>query len=397
MKKLFPILSIFAFLMILAITIYAKIVNYELNLSSLINIWEGFARLNPDYIPKDFVVYKDGGYDGQFFYILAQFLYNDGSLEFPIVDSFYFRFHRLGLSMVVGSLANIIGWKFYAIICLAMIAFFHVLSSLTMYSILSTKNKFLFLFYLFSAFSILSTHLLVSDSLLVSFCIISLSLLILENGILAIIAGSVYMLLALFVRETSVFVFAPLFLYFLLNKNWKKFIAIMIPLSIYLCFYFYSRSIPIPEPGTLPLKFIDMVDFPLFGFVKSFQGFAIFEIRSWIQNSAKIFLFILYMILLVNLSQLYKAFQEKNWNLVFVMLPLLPLLSVMTIAEEGYWRNFDNLARMFVLTIPLVIFAKELKEDYKDFGFLPATAILTGFIFIRIVFITKQMTYAITQ
>jgi hypothetical protein len=140
-----------------------------------------------------------------------------------------------------------------------------------------------------------------------------------------------------------------------------------------------------------------MVDFPLFGFVKSFQGFAIFEIRSWIQNSAKIFLFILYMILLVNLSQLYKAFQEKNWNLVFVMLPLLPLLSVMTIAEEGYWRNFDNLARMFVLTIPLVIFAKELKEDYKDFGFLPATAILTGFIFIRIVFITKQMTYAITQ
>jgi len=103
------------------------------------------------------------------------------------------------------------------------------------------------------------------------------------------------------------------------------------------------------------------------------------------------------MILLVNLSQLYKAFQEKNWNLVFVMLPLLPLLGVMTIAEEGYWRNFDNLARMFMLTIPLVIFAKELKEDYKDFGFLPATAILTGFIFIRIVFITKQMTYAITQ
>lgn len=397
MKKLFPILSIFAFLMILAITIYAKVQNYDLNLSSLINIWEGFANLNPQYIPSGFVIYKDGGYDGQFFFLLSQFLFNDGSLEFPVLDSFYFRFHRLGLSLVVGSLAHLIGWKFYVIACLSILTFFHILSSLTMYSLLSDKNKKLFLFYLFSAFSFLSTQLLVSDSLLVSFCIISLTLLLFHKSFLTIFLGAVYMLLALFVRETSIFIFGPLLIYFILNRNWKKLTAVLIPLSIYLGFYFYTRSLSIPEPGTLPLKFQDMIDFPLFGFVKSFQGFLIFEIRSWVQNFAKIFLFILYIILILNLTQMRKAIQQKNWNLVLVLLPLLPLLAVMTIAEEGYWRNFDNLARMFVLTIPIVIFAKQIHNEYKDFGFLAASSVLMGFILIRILFITKQMTFFISQ
>ena len=92
-----------------------------------------------------------------------------------------------------------------------------------------------------------------------------------------------------------------------------------------------------------------------------------------------------------------KAIQQKNWNLVLVLLPLLPLLAVMTIAEEGYWRNFDNLARMFVLTIPIVIFAKQIHNEYKDFGFLAASSVLMGFILIRILFITKQMTFFISQ
>lgn len=396
MKRLFPILSIFVFFTLISIIIFLKIRNYNFNLSSLILIWKGFAHLNPSYIPSGFVILDEGGYDGQFFFFLAKYFYNFGDLNFPILDSFFFRFHRLGLSWIVGSFGSIFGWQYYPHIALILLLSFHILSSLTLYSLLTEELKYLFYYYLFSPFSILSTTLLVSDSLMVSFCIISLAFFMFGKNFFHLIAASLYMFFALLIKEAAIFTFAPLILFFLFKKNYRMLAYSIPPLLIYLLFYFISQNISFPHLGTYPLQFKDMVDFPLFGFIKSFEGYDPFNWKHWIQNFGKVFLFIIYALLIFNLFNLFRSFKQRNWKLATLLTPLLPILLLITISEQGYWRNFDNLARMFSLTIPIVIIAKSYSKDYKDYGFLNATFILTGIILFRILFITKSMSFTIS-
>ncbi len=240
MKRLFPILSIFVFLVLISIIIFLRIRNYDFNLSSLILIWKGFADLNPSYIPSGFIIFEEGGYDGQFFFLLAKYLYSVGDVNFPILDSFFFRFHRLGLSWIVGSFGSIFGWQFYPHIALILLLSFHILSSLTLYSLLTEEFKYLFYYYLFSPFSILSATLLVSDSLMVSFCIISLAFFMFGKNLFHLMAASLFMFFALLVKEAAIFAFAPLILFFLFRKNYRILAFSIPPLVIYLLFYLVS-------------------------------------------------------------------------------------------------------------------------------------------------------------
>jgi hypothetical protein len=61
------------------------------------------------------------------------------------------------------------------------------------------------------------------------------------------------------------------------------------PLLIYLLFYFISQNISFPHLGTYPLQFKDMVDFPLFGFIKSFEGYDPFNWNIGFKILAKCF------------------------------------------------------------------------------------------------------------
>ena len=104
LNKLRPIYLICGYLLLLLILTYFKIQPYNYNLSSLIGLWKGFVELNPSLIDKAFVVYNDGGYDGQFFYLIAKSLFTEGLNSFPIMDSFFIRFNRIGLSLLAGFL-----------------------------------------------------------------------------------------------------------------------------------------------------------------------------------------------------------------------------------------------------------------------------------------------------
>jgi hypothetical protein len=144
---------------------------YDFNQSSLINFWEGFHTLNEGYTETEFVIHRKGGYDGQFFFINAKYLYSK-SLPFPKLDSFDLRFSRIGLSIIVGFFCFLTSFKYYSLICLIVLISFHLVSFYILYSILEEKIRHFSLIYLFSPFSINSIFLLVSDSLLISLVII---------------------------------------------------------------------------------------------------------------------------------------------------------------------------------------------------------------------------------
>ena len=143
LNKLRPIYLICGYLLLLLILTYFKIQPYNYNLSSLIGLWKGFVELNPSLIDKAFVVYNDGGYDGQFFYLIAKSLFTEGLNSFPIMDSFFIRFNRIGLSLLAGSLSGIFGFDSYPIITLGLLTLFHIYSFKLLFGILDTELKYL--------------------------------------------------------------------------------------------------------------------------------------------------------------------------------------------------------------------------------------------------------------
>lgn len=408
MKKNFLFLSIFAFFFLILVSILFKIRHYDYNLSSLVGIWEGFRDLNPDYIPPGFVVFREGGYDGQFFFMLAQYLYHYDSLPFPVLDSFFFRFHRLGLSLLTGSLAKILGIEHYPAITLLVLVGFHLLSFRVLHNALHPENRILSLFFLFSPYSLLGIQLLVSDPLLVSLSMIacyalfifhrnlgfSLGLSSFLNALVAIISAS----LALLVRETSLFVFLPLLVFLLVQKQYRT-AALLLPAFLsYTVFLAISQYIPVTEPGTNPLKFLDMIDWPLLGFWKSLEFSGTSNPAQWVRDSVKFFLFLIYIQLGLNSINIYYSWVHRRTDVFRMILFLFPVLcsfGVITIAEQGYWRSFDNLSRMFTLALPSIILAKNSFPEYRDFGFLKTSLVLTAFLVIRSIAITKPMSYTI--
>ncbi|MCC5813468.1 MAG: hypothetical protein JJT78_01820 [Leptospira sp.] len=415
MKKLFPILSSTGFIIFLGILVVLKIRFYDGNLSALIGIWQGFHELNPGYIPAGFVVFQEGGYDGQFFFLLSRYIFESENLPFPILDSFYFRFHRLGLSLLTGYPLSTIGFEYYAGFTLALLTIIHIISFHMMHSALPDKKKYLSLFYLFNPYSILGILLLVSDPLLISLGLIS-SLIIFPidklnfktSGLL--ILAMLLFSLSLLVRETSLFLIAPIMIFSLAYKQYFKIPFLLPPLAIYLGFLIFTQGWKVPNPGTLPLRFLDMIDYPLFGFLKSWEFSELTSnvsmavaMKQILRESVKFLLFFIYLSLCMNIINIYSQWKKHHninrevLGLTVLMIPVLATLGVITIAEQGYWRSFDNLARMFTITTPIIIIAKAKWEGYRDYGFLYLSVALTVFLLIRVGFITKAMGFFIAE
>ncbi|WCL47679.1 hypothetical protein [Leptospira sp. GIMC2001] len=430
MKKRFPILSTVVFLITISFLILWKISQYDWNLSALIGIWSGFAQLNPLYIPDEFILFKEGGYDGQFFFLIARYIYEGSSLPFPTLDSFYFRFHRLGLSIIAGITIPFFGARSYPYSSLFILTSLHIISSCILYKITSRikpsedSNKanikklefkadrlnFLSLFYFLSPFSLLGILLLVSDPLLVSLSIIATYLVLFERLQIMerkvhsrnnkqidyyFIFGVIIFCFALTVRETALFIITPLLLFFIIEKNFKKTLYLFIPIITYICFLLWSQSLEVPFAGTLPLRFLDMIDYPLFGFVKSLEFTDPISVKQIARESIKFFLFAIYLQLIANAWNIFQYTSKSRVYLALLLLPVAGTLGVITIGEQGYWRSFDNLARMFTMTVPIVIIAKAYFPNYKDFGFLYSCGILFLFLIVRVVLITQPMKYVI--
>lgn len=401
MKFSYWFLSSLGFLLVLFFLVLWKVRPYNYELSALIGIWEGFAQLNKDYIPTGFVVFQDGGYDGQFFFFLSRYLIESQNLPFPILDSFYFRYHRIALSWIGGLGIYFFTPSKYPEWVLFILVFFHLASFIALDRLLPENKKYLGYFYLWNPFSIISINLLVSDSLLVSTCILAYyfliqSYLLEHKKIIFYLIGLAMFTLGLFVRETSFTLILPiLFIYYQSHRK-IYLIGFLIPILAYGFFLIHSQIRPIENPGTYPLKFHNMIDFPLFGFLKSLEipsGF-----RELLKEGVKFVLFTMYLQLFCTwiwmIGQITKKYQSYLYSL-FISLTLI--LSIITIAEEGYWRNFDNIARMFTLAIPISLIGKKEIPNYKDFGFLYTSLMLTFLVIIRILFITKPMKYILWQ
>jgi len=307
------------------------------DLSSLIGIWEGFTQLNPEKFPNSFYVHKQGGYDGQFFFLISQGI-SQGKTSDLVLDSYNFRMHRIGFPLLMSPFFKIFGPDSYPIFALYLLWGFTILAFWQLYSF--SSNKTIVILFLFNPFCWNANLLLVADGLFTSFAILTL----VHTWKLEWKRGVVFAGLAFLTRELGILLL-PGLLYYSWGRNRKAFWGFLFFGALAIGYFIYLRSILPIHPGTNPLGFFDMIDYPLFGFFKSF--FSGNELVFPLKEIPKLLHFSLLFLLVCGIIR-------SRWP-YFLFLPLAISLIIPLIGVEGYWRSYDNISRMFALPYALVI------------------------------------------
>ncbi|MDF3820325.1 hypothetical protein P3G55_10460 [Leptospira sp. 96542] len=387
MKRSRLILFVVIYLIFFGFLCYEKTKPYEHSLSSLIGIWEGFYEINPDKTETGFVVYKSGGYDGQFFYFIAKDLFAEDKWEL-IVDSFYFRLHRIGLSILTGLVSSVLGFDHYPIVCLTICNLVFLSSFFCLVDLLPNQFKYLSILYLFSPFSLNANLLLVADSLFVSFGIIGYYFFKKNNHL----SSALLFFLMIFTRELGILFLIPITILKLHERSYKIAFFYFLPILLFLVFLGYGFILSPNHLGTNPLGFRDMTDYPLFGFFKSFFESGNFHFS--IKEFPKIIFLLSFILVSLGICFGIKTYLRSSPILI---LPILGSLGVILIAEEGYWRSFDNLSRMFTLVLPITILLFSETKSLIFKMFFTFTVFLIFFIFIRTVWITPSREFFLAQ
>jgi hypothetical protein len=175
----------------------------------------------------------------------------------------------------------------------------------------------------------------------------------------------------------------------LIDKNHKNSLVLLLSIVAYLIITQLFKLLPKIHQGTNPLGFLDLIDYPLFGFFKSIQLKSISNIKSLIKEFAKFPIFIFYIILILNLKNII------NFRSLLLNIPIAFILFTAGVGEVGYWLSFDNISRMFTISIPWIILLKQENKAHNDYYALYLGFLIFLFLIIRIVFIKTPMTYYI--
>ncbi len=381
-----------------------RVGDYDYNLSSLLGIYEGFAKLNPHYREESFLLYKDGGYDGQFFYFIARYLFLENFSSFPVLDSFRLRFTRIGMPILSGFGSTLFGFEHYPPVTLLILVSVHLIASYLFKKLLGNARKGLYLVFLFSPFTINANLLLVSDGLfadcffILAYAIrragLSLtkqtahptSVLLKKEILLPLLLGAIFFLS---IRETSLPYLGAILLFAVLNRQFFITGVLFSALIVYLIFYIFVGTYNGFPEGTNPLGFLDLSDYPFFGFIKSLHIPSPFTPGNTSKEAIKFVLF--GTLLSVGLQTL----NAQNWKDRILMLPLYFLVFLGVIAEVGYWSSFDNSSRFFTLAIPYGILLSSRMPMYRYYGSIELSLFLLTAITVRYFFIKQVLNFVL--
>lgn len=398
-----PTYSIMIYIAITVGLLLIHIAPYNYQMSSLIALdlqfYEANSKMNPTASFEDMVV-LNSGYDGQFFYLIARKIYDPTFTDIRL-DTYSMRMGRIGMSLIVGLPSLLIGWNHYALISFVLLQLLHIVSFLALKELLSDKNKYLSLIYLFSAFSFNSNLLLVSDSLMVSIAVLSYYFLekakfqLNSEKIDTTNIASPWFLIAFLcmcilvtIRETALFALAPIGLLFLFRRSIIGAILMLVPALLFIGWHLIVKLYLEDHPGLNPEPYSTKNSWPLLGFFQSlnFQ----FDSIKMIGRETSKYLNVAYLFLL--LFSL-KAIRSTVECILFSPIIFIILLSL--VATSEYWQTFANISRMFTLSVPvIIILADRIQKTNFRYLFL-LNIVFTILLWIRIVWLTPLIDYRI--
>ncbi|EHQ06258.1 hypothetical protein [Leptonema illini] len=393
-----PFAPIALFLIVVILLTAARIAPYGYRMSALIGMEQQFIDLNPGATFEGIVVFKDSGYDGQFFYLIARDLF-DPSFDEPVLDTYRMRMGRIGMSLLVGLPASLLGWQSYGLIAFAILQLLQILAFLSLRSMLSEKNRYLALFFLFSPFSYNSSLLLVSDSLMVAVAVLGLSML--EKGGFRFsadgedrtdyrsrwtIGATLLLCFLVTIRDTALFALAPIGLLFLYRKSLRGVILAALPVLVFLAWMAVVRLLE-THPGSNPVHYDAKLGGPMVGFFQSLNGEAFASIKGAAREMSK-YLNLLYLLIMVSTFFYIRSLPTAA---LFSPLVFTAALSVFSVVE--YWATFDNVNRMFTLSIPIMALLRDRIPNMRSHGLFLLSVVFLLLLAVRLVWLKPAMAF----
>lgn len=364
---------------------------YEWNPSSMVNFGKEFANQNKDLTPNQAILFlgEEGdlgaGYDGQIFYYFSVPLSNF-SMEWPKGFDESYRAPRIGYPFLIG-LFGLVGKGFAVFgmyfwnVTLIFVSYF------CLRSLLSIQSKRYSIFYLLSPFALGSYYVLVSDSVMVSLLIIAYFLF--QNGkyFFFVLLSS----LAILTKEPALFFLFPLGLKSLTEKNFKKSFAVAFTLLIPVLWHLY-----------LSHKFPNWRATRLTDFILPFEGMITYSETIWrtwnetasFKELARLFsrfplLILFFMGIFLNLTGNIK----RGWE--FRLAILLIMFMVGTAGYYHFWSVYENVSRMFTLSIPMIILLKDSDRLVRVGEYFFLVFIILLLFILKAVIISKPLLYQV--
>ncbi|PJZ76368.1 AZOBR_p60025 family cell surface glycopolymer formation protein [Leptospira neocaledonica] len=365
---------------------------YSWSPSSQINFGKEFAEQNKEQTPPGAIVFlgEEGnlgaGYDGQIFYYYSRML-SSFSLNWPNGFETSFRAPRIGYPLLVSPF----GWlgmygTIFGMYILNLGIFY--LSYLAIRDLLPDPKKYLSTFYLLSPFALGSYILLVSDTVMMGLSVLAYWAFIRKRFIsFSLLAG-----LAILTKEQAIFLFFPLGLTTLFQKEFKKSIWVASSLILPGAWSLYLRT-QFPEwtPGSLG-HFFDPFG-GLLGYFGEVQQALVSGDRNLILLIKKFSRFPLVLLLLSGTYLLFKGDGKKGlaFRLGFGIL----LLTTYAGGYVLYWATYENVSRMFTFSLPLLIFWEKEDESLPSGTYWALTGIILISFLIKLAFVSKPLRHLV--
>ncbi len=391
---------IYLFLSFLLILFYTRQANYNLNL--LIHVNESMLNYNPSMQFKNLLVLKQEGYDGQFYYFISRYLY-DKNIHDITLDSTTFRMLRIGSSILYGFIPFFIGWEYYTYWVLLIHYILFLFSYFEFYKVLDDNKKYLSIIYLFNPYVIISNMLLIGDTIFISLFMIFISVLMKinfdfdkKNQIeinnyywFILILG---MMIAL-TKETSLFYFITFGFIFLIKKDIKGIVLIIIPILVLLIWYilvhnyFHFHDLnPLSHTSRIRIPFLEMM-----GFYKNLL-YSLSSLMDFMKSIPYFIILLLYLyLILLGFKVIIHSSKDffyiiKNLILFF---PIIIIVIIIAVVDLEYWLAFDNIFRIFSFAFLWLLFLDFKNKVNHLFGFYVLNLIITILLIFRYSIIKK--------
>lgn len=336
-----------------------------------------FAASNRAVLPSGAIVYKTGGYDGQFYYYIAADIFSGHK---SIVDSSQFRWSRIGYPLLAGW-AFLFGkgalvWSMTGTLLifhlLALYVIFFYQRFLLRQGDIQERDLWPLYFLAFNPFSLLSFLLDTSDGLALNMGVMGIIFYQLfshkesKNRIIFLGLSFFTISFSLLCKETLLVIPLGAFCGTILNFSAgrkKKIIAllywvlVLVPLASWWYINDFSPLMA-ARRGTLPFQ-------GLLGYLKDSD--AIYSARS-------LLVLLLPFLIVTGVSAIYYYFRSENkrkeYSLGIIHFGLMIIGSIILISfatSVEYWSNFANIGRLFTPVVLALLFLA---------GFKPLPAIL---------------------
>ncbi|MCE9597611.1 MAG: hypothetical protein K8S54_06545 [Spirochaetia bacterium] len=282
-----------------------------------------YAEANRSILPEHAPVYRSGGYDGQFYYYIANRIFLGTEIS---LDSEVFRWARIAYPVLCGAAVlyspNALVWS------LAIIPLFAHLCAIWS---LRSYPRAGWVFAL-NPFSILSASLFLADGLALSLVVMGLvRILDSQSDKRRVAIGWVLVAIACLTKETML---AFSIAYILVNlRNVRSFFAIASMLPLFLWWWYIGFSpLAAAERGIASgfLSYIAQPDTMLSGRSLLFPYILLIAILAWVSGPGP----------------------DRKTGILLLLAGTVPPL----LASTEYWDNFANIARLFIpVTVGAII------------------------------------------